>query len=155
MNITVWTDGSGTTGGPAGIGFYAITDELEGTIEGSLALSNATNQQAELLAAAYALNELPAESHVTLISDSEYVVLGWNEYPRRKRKRNLDHWARLQIAAARHRSVTFEWTRGHAGTEGNERADKLAGSARREAKRQAEVLALAGEQLAHDAERAA
>lgn len=137
MNVTVWTDGSGTTGGAAGIGYYAITDEIEGTIEGSLALVNATNQQAEILAAAFALHELPARSTVTVVSDSEYLVLGWNEYPRRKRKANLRHWARLTAAVERHESVTFEWTRGHAGTDGNERADKLAGAAREIAKSRA------------------
>lgn len=137
MNIIVWTDGSGTTGGPAGIGFYAIADEIEGTITGSLALDNATNQQAEILAAAFALHELPEGSTVTVVSDSEYLVLGWNEYPRRKRKANLRHWARLERAVARHESVSFEWTRGHAGTDGNEHADRLAGAAREIAKARA------------------
>jgi ribonuclease HI len=125
---TVWADGSGTTGGPAGIGYVARNGSRE--TSGSLALRNATNQQAELLAAAYALHCLPEGSTVKLISDSQYLVLGWNEFPNRKRKKNLDHWRRLELAAARHREVTFEWTRGHVGTWGNEEADRLAGEAR-------------------------
>lgn len=125
MNITVWVDGSGTTGGPAGIGFYATWGEL--VAEGNLSIANATNQQAELLAAAWALHTLP-RSDVTVISDSEYVVKGWNE--RRRRRANVRHWERLERAVSRHRSVTFEWTRGHAGTHGNERADELARAAR-------------------------
>lgn len=136
MSFTVWTDGSGTTRGPAGIGYVAHVNGLPFG-EGSLPLANATNQQAEILAAAYALHELPEGQDVVIVSDSEYLVLGWNEYPRRKRRRNLAHWARLTAAVARHRSVMFEWTRGHVGTEGNERADRLAGEARREAVRRA------------------
>lgn len=149
MSWTVWTDGSGTTGGPAGIGYYAVCNEYghSGTHTGSLPVPNATNQQAEILAAAFALHELPAGSEVAIVSDSEYLVLGWNEYPRRKRKKNLAHWARLERAAERHAAVTFEWTRGHVGTEGNETADRLAGEARREAMRQRDVYALATEEL--------
>jgi ribonuclease HI len=143
VNVTVWTDGSGTTGGPAGIGYVAFADEIEGAILGSLPLRNATNQQAEILAVALALHELPGRSTVTVVSDSEYVVLGWND-PRRLllwktngwRKAsggpvaNVAHWQRLLRAAERHASVTVEWTRGHVGTDGNERADRLAGQAR-------------------------
>lgn len=145
LSVTVYTDGSGTTGGPAGIAYVA---HLEGFIlESSLPLPNATNQQAEILAAAYALHTLDP-GDITIISDSEYLVKGWNEYlPAwrangwRKRgggePKNLPHWRRLLAAAEKHSSVTFTWTRGHVGTDGNERADVLAGLARREAIEQA------------------
>ena len=139
----VHTDGSGTTGGPAGIAFVARRGgEL---IEDSLPLASATNQQAEILAAVYALHRLPAGSAVTVVSDSEYLVKGWNEYlpdwrSRGWRKRtggtpkNTAHWRRLIEAAERHESpVTFSWTRGHAGTLDNERADVLAVLARQAA----------------------
>lgn len=141
MNVTVWTDGSGTTGGPAGIAFVAISDGLEGVFEHSLPLTSATNQQAEILAAALALHELPEGCDVVIVSDSEYVVKGWNEYlPVWKRRgwrktsggrpKNLAYWQRLEQAVSRHASVRFEWCRGHDGVEHNERADVLAGEAR-------------------------
>jgi ribonuclease HI len=157
MGWTVWTDGSGTTGGPAGVGFYAICDDDafgEGTFTGSLSLPNATNQQAELLAAAFALHSLTElcqgeQQDVTVVSDSEYVVKGWNE--QRRRKANVAHWQRLDRAVAEHRSVTFMWTRGHAGTEGNEEADRLARVAREEAKQQAEPPEDVWMQLAREA----
>lgn len=131
----VWTDGSGTTGGPAGIGYVAcISDgDYEAWAEGSLPLRDATNQQAELLAAAFALHEIEPVDVVQVVSDSQYLVLGWNEWPHRKRKKNLQHWDRLTAAAARHGSVVCLWTKGHAGTAENERADVLAGDARRRA----------------------
>lgn len=142
MIYTVFTDGSGTTGGPAGIGYVAL--DVDGVIieEGSLSLNDATNQQAEILAAAFALHNLPEGSEVKVVSDSEYLVRGWNEYlpawhARGWRKKdgktpmNSAHWRRLETAAARHASVSFTWTRGHDGNHGNERADELAGLARK------------------------
>lgn len=138
----VHTDGSGTTGGPAGIAFVARRDgEL---IEDSLPLASATNQQAEILAATYALHRLSAGSMITVVSDSEYLVKGWNEYlpdwrSRGWRKRtggtpkNTAHWRGLIEAYERHASVTFSWTRAHVGTVDNERADVLAGIARQAA----------------------
>lgn len=146
--FTVWTDGSGTTGGPAGIGYYALSSDTEGSFTGSLPLRDATNQQAEILAAAFALHELPEGSTVTVVSDSEYVVKGVNEWivgwmgrgwrtKAGKPVANQRHWERLLAAVARHRSVTFEWTRGHVGTDGNERADRLAGEARTRAQLEA------------------
>lgn len=144
MIYTVFTDGSGTTGGPAGIAYVAVDVDGVITEEASLPLPNATNQQAEILAAAFALHHLPEGSEVTVVSDSEYVVKGWNEYlpawhARGWRKKdgktpsNSPHWRRLETAAARHESVSFTWTRGHDGNPGNERADVLAGLARRDA----------------------
>jgi ribonuclease HI len=133
VRLVVYTDGSGTTGGPAGIAYVALGDGIALVKEGSLSLDRATNQQAEILAAAFALHEIEPGPTIQIISDSEYLVKGWNEYPKRKRKKNLAHWARLTAAVEKHRSVTFSWTRGHRGTPGNERADKLAGEARRAA----------------------
>lgn len=144
MRLTVFTDGSGTTGGPAGIAFVALDENGELHCETALPLVNATNQQAEILAAAYALHMLEPGPEIAIVSDSEYLVKGWNEYlpdwrSRGWRKRdgktpkNLAHWRRLCAAAERHSSVVFEWCRGHNGTAGNERADKLAGVARQAA----------------------
>jgi ribonuclease HI len=142
VSWTVWCDGSGTTGGPAGIAFVAKTVDGH-TVEGSLPLENATNQQAELLAAAYALTLLPQDSDVTIVSDSRYVVDGSQKVRRwaardwikddGKIAANVPHWRRLLAALAGHRSVRFEWVRGHADCVENQRADELAGAARRSA----------------------
>lgn len=139
----VYADGSGlATGGPAGIGYVAVR---RGEVsEGSLELRAATNQQAELLAAAYALDQLPDGCEVILYSDSEYVVKGWNEWRPAWQARgwrtaagrqvaNPRHWARLAEAVGRHRAVEFRWVRGHDGCAGNECADALARAARERA----------------------
>jgi ribonuclease HI len=83
----------------------------------------ATNQRAEILAAAFALENLKEPCTVTLRSDSKYVVetMSGNF----KRKTNLDCWQRLDDAASMH-TVSYEWVRGHAGDPLQEAADKLA-----------------------------
>lgn len=143
MNAVVWTDGSGTfKGGSGGVGYVAKIDGVE--YEGSLPLDRATNQQAEILAAAYALHEIDVCEHVKVISDSEYVVkgisgwiVGWIsrgwKTKENKPVANRAHWERLLAAVARHGKVEFEWCRGHSGIPENERADELAGEARERA----------------------
>lgn len=75
-------------------------------------LGSLTNQQAEIMAAAHALEALRFPSRVTLRSDSAYLVRTMNgEF---SRKTNHEFWQRLDAAAARHQ-VTWRWTRGHAG----------------------------------------
>ncbi len=86
-------------------------------------LGSATNQQAEIAAAAVGLENLKEPCKVHLISDSRYVVetMGgtW------KKKTNHDWWRRLEKAASPHQ-IKWEWTRGHAGHEIQEVADDLA-----------------------------
>jgi ribonuclease HI len=86
-------------------------------------LGEATNNQAEIVAACIALEALREPCSVRLVTDSRYVVetLKGNF----RRKMNHDFWARLDRAAAPHR-VTWEWTRGHAGHAEQELCDKLA-----------------------------
>ena len=86
-------------------------------------LGNATNQQAEIAAAAIGLESLREPCKVTLLSDSRYVVetMGgtW------KRKTNHDWWKRLDNASHKHH-IKWKWTKGHAGHEIQEIADKMA-----------------------------
>lgn len=122
--FTVYTDGSGLTGGPAGIALVALGEGVV-PFEWSLALPNATNHQAEMLAATHALTELPTRSVIELLSDSRYVVKNWNEQlpkwresnpwrtSRRRPPDNLDYWERLIEAVTLHEEVTFTWVPAH------------------------------------------
>ena len=71
-----------------------------------------------------------------LWTDSTYVlngitkwIVGWQQNgwmtKARKPVKNADLWRRLAEAMGRH-EVTWRWVKGHAGDEGNERADELA-----------------------------
>lgn len=86
-------------------------------------LGAATNQQAEIAAAAIGLENLKEECTVTLMSDSRYVVetMGgtW------KRKTNHEWWKRLDAAAKRHH-ISWKWVKGHNGHDVQEVADSMA-----------------------------
>jgi ribonuclease HI len=86
-------------------------------------LGQATNQQAEVAAAALGLESLREPCRVHLFTDSRYVVETMSG--RFRRKTNHEWWARLDKAAARH-EVKWEWTRGHDGHLVQEAADKAA-----------------------------
>lgn len=86
-------------------------------------LGNATNQQAEIVAAALGLESLREPCQVHLFTDSRYVVETMNG--RFRRKTNHDWWQRLDLASSRHK-VVWEWTRGHDGHLIQEAADRAA-----------------------------
>ena len=86
-------------------------------------LGNATNQQAEIAAAIVGLKNLKEPCKVHLLSDSRYVVqtmLG-----NFRKKTNHEWWSKLEKAASKHQ-IKWEWTKGHAGHEIQEIADKAA-----------------------------
>jgi ribonuclease HI len=179
-SFTMYADGSGApTGGPGGIGFVVLSDGLQ-LKEESVPLADANHQQAELLAATYALESLPEGQDVVLYNDSRFVVKGFTEYLPVWRERgwrklgggpvlNVRLWQGLVAAVERHRNVQFKWIRGHVvkcptchhngadkitktengyeascgdewheHAEGNKRADRLAGEARKAALRASE-----------------
>ena len=86
-------------------------------------LGKATNQQAEIIAAAVGLESLKQPCQVDVFTDSKYVVETMNG--RFRRKTNLPWWQRLDRAASVHK-VRWEWTRGHAGHLLQEAADNAA-----------------------------
>ena len=91
----------------------------------------------EILAAIAGLEILKEPCHVTIFSDSRYLVdtqtkgwiEGWKKQGWRKKDKsavkNVDLWMRLERAAEGHR-IEWRWVKGHAGDEMNERADQLA-----------------------------
>jgi ribonuclease HI len=86
-------------------------------------LGRATNQQAEIAAAAVGLESLKQPCQVSVFTDSKYVVETMNG--RFRKKANLPWWERLDRAAKAHK-VHWEWTRGHAGHILQEAADNAA-----------------------------
>lgn len=86
-------------------------------------LGRATNQQAEIVAAAVGLEALREPCQVKVFTDSRYVVETMSG--RFRRKTNLPWWQRLDRAATKHK-VDWEWTRGHVGHVLQEAADNAA-----------------------------
>ena len=138
--LFAYTDGacSGNPG-PGGWGVLLIAREAGAVVkerELSGGEPDTTNNRMELLAAISALEALSRSSRLTVVTDSAYVKNGitqWIEGWKRKRwktaagapVKNVDLWQRLDEARARH-DVTWDWIKGHAGHEENERADALA-----------------------------
>ena len=86
-------------------------------------LGSVTNQQAEIAAALLGLRSLREPCRVRILTDSRYVVETMTGNFRKKA--NLEWWAKLDKAAGKHH-IKWEWTKGHAGHEIQEIADKIA-----------------------------
>ena len=139
-DLFAYTDGA-CSGNPGPGGWGALLIAREGdTVLRERALSGGeaetTNNRMELLAAITALESLTRASRITVVTDSAYVkngvtqwIHGWKrngwKTSTRKPVKNVDLWQRLDEAQARH-DVRWEWIKGHAGHEENERADELA-----------------------------
>ena len=138
--LLAYTDGA-CSGNPGPGGWGALMQAKDGDtvikereLKGGEKLT--TNNRMELLAAINALETLERASAVTIVTDSTYVkngvtswIHGWKKNgwktAAKKPVKNDDLWKRLDAANARH-NVTWEWVKGHAGHEENERADELA-----------------------------
>lgn len=86
-------------------------------------LGKATNQQAEIVAAAIGLEALKEPCRVSLHTDSRYVIETMKGNFRRKM--NHDWWKQLDEAASRHQ-IDWQWSKGHAGHVIQEAADRAA-----------------------------
>jgi ribonuclease HI len=131
----LYTDGacSGNPG-PGGWGVLMRCGDTEKELTGGE--RKTTNNRMELRAAIEGLNALDENTRVRLHTDSQYVKNGITEWIHNWKRRgwrtaskqpvkNVDLWKALDDACARH-DVDWIWVRGHAGHEGNERADELA-----------------------------
>src|SRR5947207_3385984 len=86
-------------------------------------LGKATNQQAEIAAAALGLEALREPCRVRVHTDSRYVIETMKGNYRRKA--NHDWWKRLDEAASRHQ-IEWQWSQGHVGHVIQEAADRAA-----------------------------
>lgn len=135
LRVEIWTDGACKGNpGPGGWGALLRYGAREKELFGGERLT--TNNRMELTAVIEALASLKRRCRVVLHTDSQYVQLGITEWlpnwmrrgwktADRKPVKNADLWQRLHQLSAGH-DVHWRWVRGHAGVDGNERADELA-----------------------------
>ena len=86
-------------------------------------LGQITNQQAEILAGAKALEQLRRPCRVEIISDSKYVIDTMTG--RNRMRTNRPFWTRLVEECYGHH-ITWRWVKGHSGVPFQEVADRLA-----------------------------
>ena len=131
----VYTDGS-CLGNP-GPGGWAVHAEMDGghVVELGGGELDTTNNRMELRAAIEAVRLTRRCAAVTVITDSTYVrggvtgwLIGWKRNGWRttagRSVENQALWMELDELADER--LTWEWTRAHVGTPGNERCDRIA-----------------------------
>lgn len=143
--ITIYTDGSSKGNpGPGGFGTVLIYKDMRKEL--SEGFRKTTNNRMELLAVIKGLEAIKKpNASVKVYSDSKYVVdsiekgwlWGWIKKGF-KGKKNKDLWLRYAEIHKVHR-VTFQWLKGHAGNEENERCDELAVNAAESSNQQVDV----------------
>ena len=133
--IKIYTDGA-CKGNP-GVGGWGVLLEMNGKekeLFGGERLT--TNNRMELLAVIRALEALTRRCNVQLHTDSKYVQQGITEWihgwkkngwrtSARKPVKNDDLWKELDAVSQNH-DIEWLWVKGHAGHNGNEKADQLA-----------------------------
>jgi len=133
--VEIYTDGACKGNpGPGGWGALLVYKGAEKELWGGD--PNTTNNRMELMAAIAGLIALTRPCSVKLVTDSQYVMKGIQEWLPNWKKRgwktaskepvkNADLWQKLDEEVNRHQ-VSWQWVRGHTGHPGNERADQLA-----------------------------
>ncbi|NNU81565.1 ribonuclease HI [Halovulum dunhuangense] len=140
VEIVAYTDGA-CSGNPGPGGWGVL---LQARRDGALVRerelsggeSTTTNNRMELTAALEALRALERGASITIVTDSTYLrdgitrwIHGWKrngwKTAAKKPVKNDDLWQALEAEVARHQ-VTWDWVKGHAGHDENERADALA-----------------------------
>lgn len=144
--VQLFTDGacSGNPG-PGGWAYILRHPATGKELEGSGGQDDTTNNQMELQAVISGLEALKSRSSVEIVTDSQYVAKGAQEWmPGWKRNgwrrkegnqwkpvKNQEYWEKLDGLLARH-EIRFTVVRGHQGHPENERCDVLAVAAAQE-----------------------
>jgi ribonuclease HI len=133
--VEIYTDGA-CKGNPGRGGWGALLQYGDHERELWGGEPDTTNNRMELTAVIRALEALKHRCKVKLHTDSQYVQKGITEWITNWKKRgwktadkkpvkNDDLWRELDELAAKH-EIHWIWVKGHAGHDGNERADALA-----------------------------
>lgn len=136
-HVQLFTDGACLGNpGPGGWAYILRHPDTGKEVEQAFGEDHTTNNRMELTAVIRGLEALQRPSKVTLIGDSQYVLLGLTQWLPNWKKRNwrnsskkpvlnADLWKELDELAGKH-EINIEWVRGHTGHRENERCDELA-----------------------------
>lgn len=132
-SVTIYTDGSSRGNpGPGGYGVILMSGHHRKELSQGYKLT--TNNRMELMAVIAGLKALKRNGlHVTIHSDSQYVVNAWEKgwlknwiaTDFKGGKKNPDLWRVFHALAQKHH-IRFKWVKGHADNPYNNRCDELA-----------------------------
>jgi len=133
--VDLFTDGacSGNPG-PGGWGSLMRYGKHEKELSGGSGWT--TNNRMEMQAVIEGLRAITGRCHVTVHTDSQYVMKGVQQYLKgwkakgwktaeKKPVKNIDLWQELDALLPKHQ-LDWIWVKGHAGHVENERVDQLA-----------------------------
>ena len=136
MKIIIYTDGA-CSGNP-GIGGWGVVIIVPGDKPVLLngGLNHTTNNQMELTAVIEGLRYFKESKKILITTDSKYVMNGIESWIKNWKKngwktaskkpvKNRNLWENLDKEITRH-TIEWQWVKGHAGNEYNEKADFLA-----------------------------
>ena len=137
-SVRLYTDGS-CHGNPGPGGWAAILEYGPKSRELFGNAPQTTNNRMEMMAVIEGLRALREPCQVEVWTDSRYIVdgmtswlAGWKarswKTASRQPVKNEDLWRELDTESQRH-EVSWNWVKGHAGHEQNERCDRLANDA--------------------------
>jgi len=133
--VEIYTDGA-CRGNPGCGGWGCIIYENGNEKEIKGYKAQTTNNRMELTAVIEALKSTTGDNPIVIYTDSKYVMDGINQWIVRWKKngwmtaakktvKNKDLWLLLDELICS-RKINWVWVKGHAGNQGNERADYLA-----------------------------
>ena len=133
--VVIYTDGA-CSGNPGVGGWGAVLCYGNNKKEISGFDANSTNNKMELTAIIKALEQLKKQCEVVVFTDSKYVkdgitqwIIGWqqNDWKNSKKEevKNKHLWLKLLELSNQH-NIQWNWVKGHAENEYNNRADFLA-----------------------------
>ena len=136
MKISIYTDGA-CSGNP-GIGGWGVVILVprEKPVHLNGGSNNTTNNQMELTATIEGLQYFKESKQILIITDSKYVINGIESWIKNWKKngwktaskkpvKNKDLWEKLDKEITKH-AIEWQWVKGHAGNDNNEKADYLA-----------------------------
>ena len=136
MKILIYTDGA-CSGNP-GIGGWGVVIIIprENPVHLNGGSNNTTNNQMELTAIIEGLQYFKESKQILIITDSKYVINGIESWIKNWKKngwktaskkpvKNKDLWEKLDKEITKH-AIEWQWVKGHAGNDNNEKADYLA-----------------------------
>ena len=110
---------------PGGAAYVILDENGQLFKKASKGFLGTTNNRMELLAIVSVVNSLPANSEVTIYTDSRYCIMALNS---KKPKKNIDLIRLFHEICDFRITVAFEWVKGHNGVFYNEMCDQMANS---------------------------